>query len=126
MWRDVNGAGLQGPIDRGVPGATLRVFDANGRPARDVNGKLVKPQVTGRDGRYLFTNLSLGAYTVRITYSKGLRPTIANRPGRERNSSTGSVRSVNLNRHGAIDRSLDFGVVAVDAGAPGKGIPGTR
>ena len=126
VWRDVNGDGLQGPIDRGVPGAVLRVFDSLGQPARDVNGKLVKPQRTGRDGKYLFTNLPLGTYTVRITYPKGLRPTIANQPNREKNSSTGSVRSLNLNRNGAVDRSLDFGVVAIDAGAPGKGIPGTR
>ena len=111
VWRDRNGDGLQGPVDRGIAGAVLRVFDANGKPAVDVNGKPVKSQTTKKDGKYLFTHLPPGQYTVKITYPKGFAPTVKNRPDRGRNSSSHNVTASNL-AAGKSDLTLDFGVVS--------------
>lgn len=110
VWRDRNGDGLQGRIDRGVAGAVLRIFDAQGKPAIDINGRRVSPQTTKKDGKYLFTNLPPGKYTVRITYPKGFVPTTKNRPNRARNSSSYRATTKILSL-GESDLTLDFGVV---------------
>jgi protocatechuate 3,4-dioxygenase beta subunit len=121
VWRDRNGDGIQGRIDRGVAGAVLRIFDALGKPARHVNGRLVRPQTTKKDGQYLFTNLPPGRYTVRIAYPKGFVPTTKDKPDRVRNSSSHRSNSVNL-AGGTSDLTLDFGVVRRRAYL----LPGTR
>jgi hypothetical protein len=84
----------------------------------DIRGNLVKPQVTKKDGRYLFSLLPPGKYEVAIAYPKGFVPTTKNRPYRGRNSSTLKSQSVNLSA-GASDLSLDFGMVKRgDGGSP--------
>lgn len=112
VWRDRNGDGRQGRADRGLAGAVLRVYDSVGKPAVDINGKLVRPQRTKSDGKYLFTNLPPGQYTVTIRYPRGWVPTIANRPNRAKNSSTKRETSRVL-AAGQSDLTLDFGVVTV-------------
>lgn len=115
VWRDRNGDGLQGPIDKGVAGAILRIYDSKGKPAVDINGKTVKPQRTKKDGKYLFTNLPPGRYTVKITYPKGWMPTVPNKPVRAKNSSSRREVSRTL-RAGQRDLTLDFGMVTIKNG----------
>lgn len=112
VWRDHNGDGRQGRIDRGLAGAVLRVYDSAGKPAVDINGNLVRPQRTKSDGKYLFTNLPPGQYTVTIRYPRGWVPTLANKPNRAKNSSTKRETSRVLPA-GQSDLTLDFGVVTV-------------
>jgi hypothetical protein len=110
VWRDVNGDGLQGPIDRGVRGAKLSIRTINGSPVYNVQGKLVRPQTTKKDGKYLFTNLPPGKYVVTIAYPNGFVPTVKNRPKRGSNSSSHRVSTLDLSA-GQSDMTLDFGVV---------------
>jgi hypothetical protein len=121
VWRDLNGDGLQGPSDRGVRGARLSIRTADGQLVYDIRGNLVKPQVTKKDGKYLFTGLPPGRYVVSIKYPKGFGPTTKDRPHRGRNSSTLRAQSLNLPA-GASDFTLDFGMVGLRAGV----LPVTR
>lgn len=121
VWRDRNGDGLQGPIDRGVRGAILRLTTSSGGTVTDIFGKEVKPIITKKDGKYLFTHLPPGQYVVKITYPTGFKPTVPNKPNRARNSSTDRAVSLDL-RAGQSDRTLDFGVVGSSAGI----LPPTR
>jgi len=112
VWRDRNGDGRQGRIDRGVAGAKLSIATVGGSPVYDVFGRLVKPKTTKADGLYLFKNLPPGQYVVSIVYPKRYIPTTKERPGRELNSSTRRAMSAVLTA-GASDLTLDFGVVKI-------------
>jgi CshA-type fibril repeat protein len=111
VWRDLNGDGYQGPIDRGVPGVKVTLRTVQGKSVVDLFGKTVKPMVTDAKGKYRFTGLPAGQYKVIVAYPPDLRHTIANRPGRERNSSTRQAISKVL-AIGQSDMSLDFGMVS--------------
>jgi CshA-type fibril repeat protein len=113
VWRDVKGDGYQNRKDRGIPGVKVTISTAAGGAVTDIFGNVVGPVLTNKKGLYKFSDLPAGQYKVTVTYPPGLRPTIANRPGRYRNSSTGSATSRNL-RLGQTDNSLDFGMVAFD------------
>jgi hypothetical protein len=121
VWRDRNGDGIQQFSDKGIPNAVLTLRTANGKPVTDIFGNRVAPLMTKADGKYLFTNLPPGRYTVTITYPRGLRPTTANREDRGKNSSSFVAKSVNLTRDGQADFTLDFGIV----GTP-RPLPHTR
>ena len=121
VWRDLNGDGLQGPADRGVKGAIVRIYNLDGTPVTDINGRTVKAQTTGKDGKYLFANLPAGQYKVSITYPKGWMPTTPNRSNRGLNSSSFSTKSRALSS-GESDLTLDFGMVRRTVGR----LPATR
>jgi CshA-type fibril repeat protein len=110
VWRDVNGDGYQNKKDRGIPGVKVTLLTINGKPVTDLFGNRVKPQLTNKDGKYRFDDLPAGQYMVRVKYPPKQRPTIAERPGRERNSSSRQAISRYL-RLGQHDGSLDFGMV---------------
>jgi hypothetical protein len=111
VWRDLNGDGYQGPADRGVVGVRVTLRTVDGKPVVDLFGKTVKPMLTGAKGAYRFTGLPAGQYKVIVTYPADLRPTLANRPGRQKNSSTRQAIS-NVLAIGQSDMSLDFGMVS--------------
>jgi hypothetical protein len=110
VWRDLNGDGYQGPRDRGIAGVTVKLLTVKGKSVKDLYGKTVKPVVTDANGKYIFTGLPAGRYKVIVTYPPNFRPTIADRPGREKNSSTKQALSKNLEL-GQSDLTLDFGMV---------------
>jgi CshA-type fibril repeat protein len=110
VWRDVNGDGYQSKADRGIPGVKVTLRTASGEVVVDINGSEVGPQFTDKKGKYKFTDLPSGRYKVIVEYPKGFKPTIANRKGREKNSSTRSALSRELVL-GQSDNSLDFGMV---------------
>jgi uncharacterized repeat protein (TIGR02059 family) len=110
VWRDVNGDGYQSKADRGIPGVKVTLRTASGEVVVDINGSEVGPQFTDKKGKYKFTDLPSGRYKVTVEYPKGFKPTIANRKGREKNSSTRSALSRELVL-GQSDNSLDFGMV---------------
>ena len=121
VWRDLNGDGLQGPADHGVKGAKLTLRTADGKPVYDVNGKLVKSQVTKKDGKFLFADLPPGQYVVSITYPTNFFPTTKDRTDRGLNSSSFKATSRVL-AAGEKDLTLDFGMVSRST----KILPATR
>ena len=110
VWRDANGDGYQNFTDLGIAGVKVTIRTASGEVVVDINGNEVGPQLTDKNGNYKFTDLPAGKYKVTVEYPKGFRPTIANRKGREKNSSTNTAMSRQL-ALGESDNSLDFGMV---------------
>jgi CshA-type fibril repeat protein len=110
VWRDLNGDGYQGPGDGGIAGVTVKVLTVKGKPVRDLFGKIVKPVVSDINGAFRFTGLPGGRYKLIVTYPENFRPTIPDRPGREKNSSTTQAITKVL-KIGQSDLSLDFGMV---------------
>ena len=110
VWRDANGDGYQNFTDLGIAGVKVTIRTASGEVVVDINGNEVGLQLTDKNGNYKFTDLPAGKYKVTVEYPKGFRPTIANRKGREKNSSTNTAMSRQL-ALGESDNSLDFGMV---------------
>jgi CshA-type fibril repeat protein len=110
VWRDLNGDGYQGPGDGGIAGVTVTLRTVKGKPVKDLFGKIVKPVVSDINGAFRFTGLPGGRYKLIVTYPPNLRPTLADRPGREKNSSTTQAITKVL-KIGQSDLSLDFGMV---------------
>ena len=110
VWRDLNGDGYQGPGDGGIAGVTVKLLTVKGKPVRDLFGKMVKPVVSDVNGAFRFTGLPGGRYKLIVTYPDNFRPTIPDRPGREKNSST-TQAITKVMKIGQSDLSLDFGMV---------------
>ena len=110
VWRDLNGDGYQGPGDGGIEGVTVKLLTVKGKPVKDLFGKRVKPVVSDANGAFRFTGLPGGRYKLIVTYPPNFRPTIPDRPGREKNSST-TQAITKVMKIGQTDLSLDFGMV---------------
>jgi CshA-type fibril repeat protein len=110
VWRDLNGDGYQGPGDGGIEGVTVKLLTVKGKPVRDLFGKIVKPVVSDVNGAFRFTGLPGGRYKLIVTYPPNFRPTIPDRPGRDKNSST-TQAITKVMKIGQTDLSLDFGMV---------------
>ncbi|MDD5392158.1 MAG: IPTL-CTERM sorting domain-containing protein [Thiothrix sp.] len=76
VWIDLDANGKQDAGEPGVPGATVTLLDASGKPATDLYGKVVAPQTTDADGNYLFGSLSEGSYLIKVTPPPGYAPTM--------------------------------------------------
>jgi len=110
VWRDLNGDGYQGPGDGGIEGVTVKLLTVKGKPVKDLFGKMVKPVVSDINGAFRFTGLPGGRYKLIVTYPDNYRPTIPDRPGRDKNSST-TQAITKVMKIGQTDLSLDFGMV---------------
>jgi CshA-type fibril repeat protein len=110
VWRDLNGDGYQGPGDGGIEGVTVKLLTVKGKVVKDLFGKTVKPVVSDVNGAFRFTGLPGGRYKLIVTYPPNFRPTIPDRPGREKNSST-TQAITKVMKIGQTDLSLDFGMV---------------
>jgi hypothetical protein len=110
VWRDLNGDGYQGPGDGGIEGVTVKLLTAKGKVVKDLFGKTVKSAITDARGAFRFTGLPAGRYKLIVTYPENFRPTIPDRPGREKNSST-TQAITKVMKIGQTDLTLDFGMV---------------
>ncbi|SIO38336.1 Cna protein B-type domain-containing protein [Singulisphaera sp. GP187] len=63
VWNDANNDGKLDNNETGVPGATVTLLDANGNP--------VATTTTDANGKYLFTDLVPGTYSVQVTPPPG-------------------------------------------------------
>lgn len=113
VWFDTDNDGLQDSGEEPITGAVLSLIDMSGRPVTDVNGRVVAPQTTGSDGRFLFTNLPPGQYQVTITYPNGFGPTRPIEGSDRTDDSSTNVAVSRVLAAGESDLTLDFGVIPV-------------
>ncbi|MGB1010474.1 MAG: SdrD B-like domain-containing protein [Thiolinea sp.] len=93
IWIDLDSNGLQGNDEPGVPQAVVTLLTADGEPAVDLSGDVVKPQLTGSNGDYFFGNLREGDYIIQVTPPAGYEPTQASGDPDDNNAqdSNGSI-----------------------------------
>lgn len=119
VWFDNNGNGVQDAGEPGVPGVTVRLFNADGTPAKDLNGVDVPAQNTSANGGYLFTNLPPGSYYVIFdltTLPTGYTVTTPNAGSddaldSDANPGTGQTAATPPIPGGGEDLTLDMGIV---------------
>jgi protocatechuate 3,4-dioxygenase beta subunit len=76
VWEDRNANGVQDAGEPGIAGVTVRLEDAAGNQARDINNALVANATTGTNGQYQFTNLRPGVvYVVNFIAPNGFTTT---------------------------------------------------
>ena len=71
VWEDKNANGIQDNGEHGVKGAKVELLDENKQAVTDANGDIVKPFITGTDGKYSFCNLKEGKYIIKVTPPNG-------------------------------------------------------
>ena len=71
IWMDGDADGIRDTDELGLAGATVNLLTATGTVAKDLDGKDVVAQVTGTDGKYLFTHLPAGDYQVTVQQPTG-------------------------------------------------------
>ncbi|WP_217701612.1 SdrD B-like domain-containing protein [Schaalia sp. Marseille-Q2122] len=125
VWFDSNGNGRQDAGEPGIAGVELTLTGPDGKSVTDVDGKVVPVVTTDKDGKYVFEKLPVlkdgQKYTVSVKVPSGYVATKPNATGDVSNdSSSGSVSSVSLVKHGDQDMTLDFGFVKVKDPVPGK------
>jgi LPXTG-motif cell wall-anchored protein len=113
VWVDSNHDGVQDATEAGIPGITMTITNADGTPAKDLDGNTVTTTTTDGSGKYVFSNLVPGTYKVAVgAVPAGLVPTITGAGTPATDSSTDTATSVALNgTTTASDTTLDFGFV---------------
>lgn len=110
VWWDDNRDGIQDASESGIPNVVLTISNLDGSVVRDVDGNLVRPTKTDKNGKYSFDNLPPGQYRVTVVPPPNAIATIANSTQDSAvDSSTGYADSVNMNVDGQRDPTLDFG-----------------
>lgn len=71
IWMDGDADGVRDTDELGLAGATVTLLTATGTTAKDLDGKDVAAQITGADGKYLFTHLPAGDYQVTVKQPTG-------------------------------------------------------
>ena len=75
IWEDKNADGLQDAGESGLAGAVVALVAADGiSSVYDATGKLVNSVTTGTDGKYQFTHLMPGTYSIQVKPSLGYQP----------------------------------------------------
>lgn len=105
VWLDDDKDGIQDAGEQGVAGVTVTLFDAT--------GKVVASAVTDAYGKYLFTGLTPGSYSVQFTEPPNYTfttQTNGTTDGSDVNPTTGRTASVTL-ASGETNLNLDAGLI---------------
>jgi protocatechuate 3,4-dioxygenase beta subunit len=100
IWADADGDGIQDPGEIGIAGVTVTL--------KDSDGNSVATTVTGPDGRYYFTDVLPGSYTVEVTPPAGY--TVTSGPESE---GADISRTIVVNA-GDVVTNVDFGYDSPD------------
>jgi SdrD B-like domain/Secretion system C-terminal sorting domain len=117
VWVDANNSGTQDGNEKGMAGVTVTLYDNT--------GKVVAVTTTDGNGKYLFSDLPTGTYTVGFGAMPGFSfttTTAGTANGSDADATTGRTAPIVLNA-GDNRRDIDAGFVA---NAPTKGALGNR
>jgi hypothetical protein len=108
VWIDADHDGFQDLGEKGLPGVTVQL--------RDANNNLIATTVTDANGQYQFTNLCAGVYIVTIVPPPGYMPTLVNAAsaGLDKDSN-GSPTTVVLTTNNSSNMDTDFGFYSYSA-----------
>lgn len=121
IWYDDDGDGLQSDDEDGVRGVSVTLFNVDGLPTVDLNGNLVEPMVTDRNGKYLFGHLPPGSYFVQFdltTLPNGYTVNVPNPTNRQQPTTNSQQLTTNHQlvtgflSAGSIIDNLDVGIVS--------------
>ena len=70
---DANRDEVREDEESGIEGVTVSIFDEDGNPAIDVDGRIVQPVVTDENGRYKFQRMTGGYYKTVYSAPRGYR-----------------------------------------------------
>src|SRR5262249_26034395 len=102
VWDDTNNNGVQDAGEPGIAGVTVTLTGPGG----------TRTTTTDANGKYLFTDLTAGAYTVTVPTPAGYAPATSTAPGSTTaNDSNGRPASVTLATNSSTDLTIDFGFV---------------
>jgi hypothetical protein len=108
VWDDVNANGVQDAGEPGIPGQVVVL-----------TGPVTATTSTDANGKYLFSGLAAGTYTVSVGTPTGFAPTAANQGGDPLKDSNVMPATVTLPAFNSTDYSVDFGFVHLGAGTIG-------
>jgi hypothetical protein len=115
VWVDADGDGLQDSTELPIAGVLVTLYDASGNP--------LATTVTDEDGKYLFSNLNPGAYSVGFTnLPEGTEFTTQDADpllGSDVDPATGLSDLIFLGP-GTVNLSLDAGVKPIEKGGLGN------
>jgi uncharacterized repeat protein (TIGR01451 family) len=97
VWKDTDGDGIQDAGEPGIAGLTVTL-----------TGPVSATTTTSASGKYLFSNLPAGTYTVSVGTPSGLTPTLTG-AGTAATDNNGSPATVTLPTSSSIDLTIDFG-----------------
>ena len=115
VWQDLNQNGIQDPGEPGIDGVTVIL--------KDNTGTIIDTTVTSGGGKYEFTGLAAGTYSVLVDASSpplaGMMPTLTNVGVDPEVDSNPNPATVVLATNTSVDKSIDFGFIPTPAGSIG-------
>ena len=116
VWVDNDGDGRRDNSESGEQNVSVRLYDSNDNPAKDVNGTLLGAMLTDSNGFYHFTNLRPGSY--HVEFNKTTLPTgyvftaqdaVGNSRDSDANRTTGLTVNTRLDSN-ETDNTWDAGI----------------
>lgn len=101
IWLDENSNGLQDAGETGIPNVTVGLYDSTGTT-------LLATTVSDSDGGYLFNDLALGTYVVKVNTST-MSATLAANQTYDPDATVNSATSVTLTTTAPMVLTADFG-----------------
>jgi hypothetical protein len=114
VWSDLDGDGIQDPGEPGIPGVEVRLVQG---------GTTLLTTTTDADGRYLFSDMGAGCYTVVVATPAGTTPSPTG-AGTTANDSNGSPATICVPPTDFEDLTIDFGFVPEAPGICPAGLVG--
>ncbi len=103
VWIDSNANGIQDSGEPGVPGVTLTL--------KNSGGTVIGTTTTDANGKYLFTGLTAGTYSVTMTMPFGYVATVTGKGTTATDSNVNPSTNIVLATNSASDLTIDFGLV---------------
>ena len=104
VWNDTNGNGIQDSGEPGISGVTLTL--------KDDQGAILGTTTTGTDGKYLFTKVCDGTYSVEVAPPFGYTLTTTGAGTPDTDSNPNPATGIELNGDDDSDLTIDFGFKA--------------